>query len=64
MQIRQPIGDAISPVFFIILLASFAWFVWTTLKFVDHRLDEINAKMNVLQHSLTVMVDFHVPACD
>ncbi|KAH9035064.1 hypothetical protein EDB84DRAFT_1485940 [Lactarius hengduanensis] len=50
--IRQPIENIISAVFFTIILTGFAWPVWTTLKPMDRRLDEINVRMEVLQHSV------------
>ncbi|KAH9044369.1 hypothetical protein EDB85DRAFT_1908934 [Lactarius pseudohatsudake] len=50
--IRQPIENIISAVFFTIMLTGFAWPVWTTLKPMDRRLDEINVRMEVLQHSV------------
>ncbi|KAI9454173.1 hypothetical protein BJY52DRAFT_774594 [Lactarius psammicola] len=50
--IRQPIEHIISAVFFTLMLTSFAWPVWTTLKPMHHRLDEIDARMDVLQHSI------------
>jgi hypothetical protein len=63
--IRRPMEDFISAVFFTVLLTSFAWPVWTTLKPMDHRLEEINVKMDVLQNTLQVFVVlFHVPASD
>ncbi|KAH9065653.1 hypothetical protein EDB87DRAFT_870053 [Lactarius vividus] len=34
------------------MLTGFAWPVWTTLKPMHCRLDEINVRMNVLQHSV------------
>ncbi|KAH8990163.1 hypothetical protein EDB86DRAFT_2831257 [Lactarius hatsudake] len=34
------------------MLTCFAWPVWATLKFMDHRLDDINVKMDVLQLSI------------
>jgi tetratricopeptide (TPR) repeat protein len=52
MLIRRPVEDFISAVFFTVLLTSFAWPVWTALKLMYHRLDEINVKMDVLQNSI------------
>lgn len=43
-------------IFFTVLLTSFAWPVWTTLKPMHYRLDEINVKMDVLQNSIEVCV--------
>jgi hypothetical protein len=65
MLIRQPIENVISAAFFVLLLTSFAWPVWTTLKLMDHQLDAISVKMDVLQRSPTVIVIFFSrPACD
>ncbi|KAH8992500.1 hypothetical protein EDB92DRAFT_576512 [Lactarius akahatsu] len=50
--IRQPIENIISAVFFTIMLTGFAWPVWTTLKPMHRRLDEVNVRMEVLQHSV------------
>ncbi|KAH8990166.1 hypothetical protein EDB86DRAFT_1803394 [Lactarius hatsudake] len=50
--IRQPIENIISAVFFTIMLTGFAWPVWTTLKPMHRRLDEINVRMEDLQHSV------------
>ncbi|KAH9178616.1 hypothetical protein EDB89DRAFT_960331 [Lactarius sanguifluus] len=50
--IHQPIENIISAVFFTIMLTGFAWPVWTTLKPMHRRLDEINVRMDVLQHSV------------
>lgn len=65
MLIRQPIENVISAAFFIFLLTSIAWPVWTTLKLMDNKLEAIDEKMDALQHSLSVIVVFfHAPACD
>ncbi|KAI9444708.1 hypothetical protein H4582DRAFT_838205 [Lactarius indigo] len=50
--IHQPIETIISAVFFTIMLTGFAWPIWTTLKPMHRRLDEINVRMDALQHSI------------
>jgi fumarate reductase subunit D len=65
MIIRQSFQNVISAVFLTLLLTTFAWPVWTALKPMHHRLDEINVKMDVLQHSVEVFVVLvHVLASD
>ncbi|KAH9081556.1 hypothetical protein EDB83DRAFT_2309959 [Lactarius deliciosus] len=44
--ISQPIENIISAVFFTIMLTGFAWPVWTTLKPMHRRLDEINNRQH------------------
>jgi hypothetical protein len=56
MLIRQSLENVISAASFTFLLTSFAWPVWTTLKPMLHRLDEINVKMDILQNSIEVFV--------
>ncbi|KAH8992502.1 hypothetical protein EDB92DRAFT_576435 [Lactarius akahatsu] len=52
-SIRQPIESVTTLIFF---MTSFAW-LWTALRLTHHRLDDIDVKMDVLQHSIEVSVD-------
>jgi hypothetical protein len=51
-------ADILSTIFFTILLGSFAWPVWSNLKRVHCRLDEVFAKIEALQQSIKVPVIF------
>lgn len=61
--IRQPFENVISAIFFTVLLTSFAWPVWITLKPMHRQIDEINVKMDVLHNSIQVIaILVHVQA--
>jgi hypothetical protein len=54
--IRRSNQDVLSAIFFTILLGSFAWPVWSNLKRVHCRLDDVFGKMEALQQSIKVTV--------
>lgn len=57
MLVRQPIENVISALFSTLLLMTFAWPVWTTLKPMRHLLDGIDVKMDALQEPIHRRLD-------
>jgi hypothetical protein len=53
---RQPFENIISAVFLTVLLASFAWPMWITLKSMHRHIGEIDVKMDVLHNTLQVFI--------
>ena len=54
--IRRSNRDVLSTIFFTILLGSFAWPLWSNLKRLHCRLDDVFEKIEVLQRSIKVVV--------
>ncbi|KAI9509520.1 hypothetical protein F5148DRAFT_745824 [Russula earlei] len=54
--IRRSNEDVLSTIFFTFLLGSFAWPVWSNLKHIHCRLDDVYGKIEVLQQSMDVLV--------
>jgi len=54
--IRRSNQDVLSTIFFTILLGSFAWPLWSNLKRLHCRLDDVFEKIEALQQSIKVTV--------